>query len=85
MPVIVRKTSVSLQGVCTVEDAEPLLQWLLAHPGGKVQMKECVNLHSAVLQTLLVGQAQCLGRPEDAGLHAWLEATLHRRSSADSE
>ena len=27
----------------------------VAHPGGKVQTKDCANLHSAVLQTLLVG------------------------------
>ena len=78
MPVIVRKTTVSLQGVCTIEDAEPLLQWLLTHPGGKVQLKDCVNLHSAVLQTLLVGQAQCQNWPSDANVRAWLEATLQR-------
>ena len=82
MPVIVRKTTVSLQGVCTVEDAEPLLQWLLAHPGGKVQMKDCVNLHTAVLQTLLVGQAQCQSWPTDDNLCTWLEATLDRRGSS---
>jgi hypothetical protein len=85
MPVIIRKTTASLQGVCTVEDAEPLLQWLLAHPGGKVQTKDCVNLHSAVLQTLLVGRAQCLGRPADANLCAWLDAALPHRVVPASE
>jgi hypothetical protein len=76
MPVIVRKASASLQGVCTIEDAEPLVQWLLAHPGGKVQVKDCVNVHSAVLQALLVGRADLQGRPADDNLSAWLDASL---------
>ena len=76
MPVIVGKASASLQGVCTVEDAEPLVQWLLAHPGGNVEMKDCENLHSAVLQTLLAGQAKCVGWPAGAGLRAWLQAAM---------
>ncbi len=77
MPINVRKTGVNLTGVCTVEDAEPLLQWMIAHPGGNVQMKDCVNVHSAVLQTLIAGQAKCVGRPADPSLCAWLDAALH--------
>lgn len=76
MPVIFRKTTATLQGLCTIEDVEPLLQWLAAHPGGKVQMKNCENLHSAVLQTLLAGQAKCSGWPTHPTLCAWLKSAL---------
>lgn len=77
MPVIARKTTVGLQGVCTIEDAEPLLKWLLVHPGGKVQIKDCVNMHAAVLQTLIAGKAKCIGTPSDAGLGAWIGVAVN--------
>jgi hypothetical protein len=76
MPVIPRKTMIVLEGICTVEDAEPLLEWLLAHPGGKVQMKTCTHLHCSVVQTLVVGQARRVGAPQDPNLCVWLEAAF---------
>ena len=82
MPVIIHEKSVILDGVCTTEDAEPLMQWLLAHPGGKVQLKDCTNMHSSVLQSLMAGQVQCVDWTADSNLTAWLVTAL-QKSSAD--
>jgi len=81
MPIIERKTTASLQGICTIDDNEPLIQWLLAHPRGKVQLKDCVNLHSAIVQTLMMGQVQCLSWPADTNLREWLQTALSRNTT----
>ncbi len=53
MPVTYLKTVARLEGACDVEEAEGLLEWLQEHPKGKLNLKECEHLHSAVLQVLL--------------------------------
>ncbi len=41
-----------LRGHCTVEEAEDLLQWLVAHPAGRLDLDEVTHLHAAVLQAI---------------------------------
>ena len=42
-----------LDGVCPVEDAEPLLQMLQAMPAAQIDWKSCHQVHTAVLQLVL--------------------------------
>lgn len=45
--------TIVLDGPCSVEDAEPLLQMLLATPLSAVDWTQCRKPHTAVVQILL--------------------------------
>lgn len=53
MPIQYKKSVAHLTGVCTVEEAEQLLAWALAHPSARADLSRCDHVHSAVLQVLL--------------------------------
>ena len=61
----------------TVEDAETLLQWLAAHPAGKVNLKNLEHLHAANLQVLMASRPKVTVWPTNTDIRAWLEAALH--------
>lgn len=54
---------IELSETCTVEDAEALLQLLLAMPNAKVDWRKSHTAHMAVIQVLLVARAVPLGPP----------------------
>lgn len=64
MPVQYSKQQAILSGICTVEEAEPLLEWLIAHPRGGVNIKEIEHLHMAVFQALLALRPPIMATPE---------------------
>ena len=72
MPIDYRKTVARLEGTCSVEEAEELLQWLQANPKGKVNLKDCAHMHAAVLQVLMALRPAVSGEPEDAFLARWV-------------
>jgi hypothetical protein len=88
--------TIVLEGACPIDDAEPLLQHLLAHPGAAVHWRRCEHAHTAVLQVLmasgrhLVGppgsvflRGLVIGRPEhDNDRSACPEAWMHANASA---
>ena len=76
MPVSYKKTVAVLEGVCAVEEAEGLLEWLLGHPRGKVNLKRCQHLHSALLQVLMALRPALSAPPEDPDMAAWLLPAL---------
>jgi hypothetical protein len=53
--------AIVLEGVCPVEDAEPLQHLLLKHPGADVDWRDCDQAHTAVLQVLLVARPRISG------------------------
>jgi hypothetical protein len=55
--------TIELLGACTVEDAEILLQHLLAAPEASVDWRACESAHTAVIQVLLVAKSTPLGPP----------------------
>jgi hypothetical protein len=59
---------------CPVEDAEPLLQLLLATPGAWVDWEQCTHLHTAVLQVILAAHPPRRGPCGDAWVREWLPA-----------
>lgn len=55
------EAAVALEGVCGVEDAETLLQALIATPGAAVDWRACEGAHTAVVQVLLAAKARRIG------------------------
>ena len=70
MPVTLTGRAAERSGAVSVEDAEPLAQWLRAHPQGRVSLRRCTGVHTAVLQVLLALEARVVGVPADPFLAA---------------
>jgi hypothetical protein len=63
-------------GPLTVEDAETLLQELVARPGARADLSACGHVHAAALQVLMAARVRVEGWPADAALAAWLRTAL---------
>ena len=59
---------------------ETLLDWLREHPKGKVNLKACRALHTAVLQILLAARPGVSVPPADAALARWLPCHLNSKA-----
>jgi len=75
MPLITKIKVARLEQDCGAEEAEQLLEWLIAHPAGKVNLKSCTSLHTAILQVLLACRPTVSHWPEAPGLASLLNAT----------
>jgi hypothetical protein len=64
--------AIMLEGSCPVEDAEPLLQMLLASPGSAVDWTACGSCHTAVVQVLVAAGVRPLGPNGDPWVARWL-------------
>jgi hypothetical protein len=73
--------TIELEGNCPVEDAEELLQHLLATPNATVDWRACRSAHTAVIQVLLVARSVPLGPPIDRFLRDHVEPQLKRVAS----
>lgn len=69
---------IELVGACPSEDAEPLLQLLLADRGATVDWRNCRGAHTAVVQVLMAVKPKLLGPPADAGLKDWVAPAITR-------
>lgn len=56
--------TIALEGFCPIEDAEPLLQLLLAAPAAAVDWRACVGAHTAVVQILIAANRNLMGPPD---------------------
>jgi len=74
MPLDLTDTVARLSGVVTVQEAEPLLEWVQAHPNGTLDLADCEHLHTAVLQVLLRTGAVRQLEPTDPDLALWLRS-----------
>jgi hypothetical protein len=59
------KKYAALEGNVSVDDAEPLAQWLLARATPAVHLGKCEHVHGAVLQVLLALRPKVVCAPED--------------------
>lgn len=73
--------SVELKGLCSVEDAEVLLQHLLGNPKAMIVWGACEWAHTAVLQVLLVAKAVPAGIPTSPFLRDHVGPLLSRAAS----
>jgi hypothetical protein len=76
MSIRVGKAVVTIDGLCTVEDALPLLEALQASPRPRVAMKACTHLHTAPLQVLLALQPKIGSLPDEPFLARWVAPLL---------
>jgi len=76
MPIIYKKTVAILNEICEIEEAETLLEWLLVHPKGKLNLKELCHPHAALLQVMMALQPVVSVWPEDEELSALLRPLL---------
>ncbi len=81
MPLITKVKVARIEQDGTAEDAEPLLEWMLAHPKGKINLKYCSSLHSAIVQVLLALQPEISAWPENESLSNLLHASVLGNSS----
>ena len=65
-----------LEGKCPSEEAEVLLQRLLATPDAVVDLQGCESLHAAVIQVLLAGKPTLQLPPTDTVMGSWLRSLL---------
>jgi hypothetical protein len=65
MSIVYCRKKVVMTGHCSVEEAEGLLQWLIKHPGRKVDVAGAESLHMAVVQALMALQPVIVGEPLD--------------------
>jgi hypothetical protein len=72
-----------LEGVVTVEDAEPLAAWLRRTSAPRVNLRRCTHVHTAVLQCLLAGRVTVSVAPTDPFLKTWVLPLVERTAPAD--
>ena len=65
-----------LEGTCSSEDAELLLQHLTANPAAQVDWRACELAHSAVIQVLMAAKPKLLGPPAGSRLRDWVYPIL---------
>jgi hypothetical protein len=63
--------TIMLEGDCTAEEAEPLLQMLQDAPGGMLDWTTCTHLHTAVLQVILAARPALIGPCGDTWVARW--------------
>jgi len=67
-----------LDGICPVDDAEPLLQMLQTMPAAGIDWTQCRQLHTAVLQLILASGRVPIGPCGDDWIAQWLVRKLPR-------
>ena len=65
--------TIELEGICPSDDAEVLLQHLLATPGALVDWRACESAHTAVIQILMAAKPRLLGPPAARHLQDWVQ------------
>lgn len=69
-------TTARFDGACSAEEALPLLEWLEATPGARVDLSGCTALHTALLQVLLAIRPAVAAGPEEDFLKRWVAPLL---------
>jgi hypothetical protein len=69
--------TIRLDGVCPIEDAEPLLQLILSSPGMTIDWRGCEHAHAAVIQILLAARPVLHGPPASAFLRNHIDPLLN--------
>ncbi|MEM9102498.1 MAG: hypothetical protein AAGB12_09245 [Pseudomonadota bacterium] len=71
MSISYAENTATLDGQCSVEEAEGLLEWFIEHPQGVLDLSALKHLHTAILQTLLYLRPKIDKKPKEDSLH-WI-------------
>ena len=75
--------TIVLEGFCSIEEAEALLQLLSATPGAPVDWRSCESAHAAIIQILMAARSvDLVGPPRDGFLSRFVAPALVRSSDA---
>lgn len=72
MTIRMEEDCIYLEGIISVEEAEPLLAWLIEHPDGAVDLTQCEHLHTSSLQLLLATDRDLRFHPDNDTIGPWL-------------
>jgi preprotein translocase subunit SecA len=73
-----KKNQAILIGTVSVEDAEPLLEWLQKKTAAKVDLSNCSHLHPANLQVIMAASPTITAWPADSQFADWLKNALQK-------
>ena len=76
MPIETHDSTLVARDVLSVEEAECLLDWLIQHPRGRLDLADCTHLHAANLQVLMAARPKIAAWPSRDALADWLRAAL---------
>jgi hypothetical protein len=76
MPIDVSDNTLVARELLSVEDAETVLDWLIQHPRGQLDLTDCTHVHAASLQVLMAARPKIAAWPERETLADWLRAAL---------
>jgi len=68
--------TIELEGSCSSDEAEALLQHVLATPNATVDWRGCEAAHTAVVQVLMAAGPKILGPPVGVRLEKWVQPML---------
>ena len=72
----IQENTLVISDILGVEEAESLLEWLLAHRDGQLDLTACVHLHAANLQVLMALRPAIHSWPKDPALADWLKSAF---------
>lgn len=70
MSIEFKKNVAVFSDICVIEEAELLVEWLAKTPKGKVNLKACSHLHTALLQVLMVTKVKVSSAPRSKELYS---------------
>ncbi len=76
MPIRYERSTIFFETECLVEEALPLLEFLRAHRGTRVDMTDCAYVHTAVLQVLAAAAPKDVILPASPSMASWVSAVL---------
>lgn len=76
MPIRYDASTIYCEAECMVDEALPLLEFLRFHRDARIDMTDCVYIHTAVLQVLAAAAPKCLIPPASPAMASWASAIL---------
>ncbi|NBC49961.1 MAG: hypothetical protein GVY22_18740 [Gammaproteobacteria bacterium] len=81
MGIEIHENTAVIRDILSVEEAEPLLEWLLEHRDGQLDLAQCAHLHAANLQVLMALRPRIITWPDDPALADWLKSAFEEPES----
>ncbi|CAK0776181.1 Transcriptional regulator [Azospirillaceae bacterium] len=76
MPIRYEASTAYLEGVCTVEEAMDIQDWLRKTDSPEIDLADCTHFHTAIFQVLSAARPRIASRPKDVFLAQWITPLL---------